>query len=111
MRRFSPNPEATKEANFTDHRSYVSSRQHPGSDHACMYLKGDDVAQARRRVFERERGRCWKCGAYYGWEFGHLRHLHGGNGEERCWCDENLGWGCPKCHMAEHGRVPRWVEK
>ncbi len=109
MRTFSKNPEATALANFTDKRSYVSFRIHPGSRHPCQFLKGDDVEQIRRLIFEREKGRCWKCGAYYGWEYGHLRHLKGGIGADRCWCPENLGWGCPKCHLLiEHKREPQW---
>lgn len=107
-RTFKINREATKAAAFLDRRSYVSLRIHPATEHPCIFLKGKDVEIVRLRIFEREKGRCWNCGAYYGWNYGELRHLEGGNGAERCWCDENLGWGCPKCHHLEHGRFPRW---
>ncbi len=100
----------TAERRFLDPKSYIGQRVHPGTDHPCQYLKGKDVGVVRLLIFERERGRCWNCGAYYGWDYGELRHLKGGLGLERCWCPENLGWGCPKCHRSEHVRV-RWSRK
>ena len=103
--RFKRDKVATVHANFLDPRSYVSHRIHPGTAHPCQYLKGKDVEIIRLLVFEKEQGRCWNCGAYYGWNYGELRHLRGGGGAERCWCAENLGWGCPKCHRTEHVRV------
>jgi hypothetical protein len=69
--------EATAARAFTDKKSYVGQRIHPETDHQCVYLFGDDVTQVRRRIFDRERGRCWNCGAYYGWDWGELRHLEG----------------------------------
>jgi hypothetical protein len=110
MPKFKPNREATAAQGFLNTGSYVSFRLHPGTDHPCQFLKGKDVEVIRLAVFEREKGRCWNCGAYYGWNYGHLRHLAGGNGARRCWCPENLGWGCPKCHKSEHVR-PMWTKK
>jgi len=104
---------ATKAAAFLCPRySYISRRIHPGSDppHQCQYLAGDDVGVMRERIFKREEGRCWNCGAYYGLNYGELRHLVGGDKYSRCWCPENLGWGCPKCHRIEHNREPKWGE-
>lgn len=100
----------TEMMGFTDKRSYMGQRIHPNTKHQCQYLFGDDVTQVRRLVFDRERGRCWNCGAYYGWDYGHLRHIVGGRGLQRCFCLENLGWGCPKCHSREHVRV-KWTPK
>lgn len=110
-RTFKKDREATRKAKFLDARSYVSLRIHPETRHACVFLKGKDVESVRNRIFARERGRCWNCGAYYGLQWGELRHLKGGNGADRCYCDENLGWGCPKCHTLEHGRFPRWYNE
>jgi hypothetical protein len=89
---------------FQDRRSFVSLAGHD-------YLFGRDVEPRRREVFERECGRCWNCGAYYGWDYGHLEHIQGGYGPQRCWCAHNLRWGCPKCHMKHHGRYPRFGEE
>lgn len=97
--------DATTMMGFTDPRSFVGYRIHPETHHACIYLFGDDVTQIRRVIFDREQGICWRCRAYYGWEQGELRHLVGGLGLQRCWCHENLGWGCPACHKTEHVQV------
>ena len=105
MPRFKPDPVATAEAGFTDHRSYVSFRLHPDTNHPCVFLKGDDATQMRRVIFEREKGICWRCKRFVDWEWGELRHLKGGNGAGRCWCPENLGWGCGPCHRTEHVQV------
>jgi len=101
---------ATAHANFLDSRSYVSHRLHPSTEHPCIYLKGKDVGVARLQVFEREKGICWNCGKYCGWDEGEMHHLVGGLGAKRCWCQANLGWNCRKCHREKHVRV-RWRKK
>lgn len=88
---------ATDSRNFQDARSYVSLAGHD-------YLFGRDVEARRREIFERDAGRCWRCGAYYGWNYGHLYHIQGGRGPQRCWCIHNLRWSCPKCHRERHVR-------
>jgi len=96
--------ETTKDKRYVDGRSFVS---HGGHE----YLFGRDVEPRRRQVFDRESGRCWNCGAYYGWDYGHMDHIIGGRGPQRCWCLHNLRWSCPKCHVVRHGRYPRFGEK
>jgi len=103
--RFKPDREATAAAHFLDSKSYVSHFTHPGTNHQCIFLRGKDVEIARMEVFEREKGRCWKCGAYYGWKYGHLHHKEGGLGARRCWCESNLEWSCPRCHREHHVHV------
>lgn len=103
---------AYKDGVFLDakKRSYVGSNLHPGTDHLCWYLKGVDASLQRDRVFERDKGKCQVCGAYYGIEWGECHHLKGGLGKQRCWCMENLAWSCPKCHRSKHVR-PMWTPR
>lgn len=115
---FKRDPVATLERQFVDRDSYVSFRLHPGTDHPCIYLAGDDVLQARRRIFDRDKHKCslrLVCkgieilpfeGSIY--DRGHLEHLNGGDGADRCWCDENLRLACYGCHVVKDGRQPRW---
>lgn len=100
----------TKAAKFLDPRSFIVQNLHPNTNHACVYLKGKDVGPARLRIFERDKGRCQACGAWYGWDWGELHHLKGGLGLQRCWCPENLAWSCPKCHRSVHAR-PLWTPR
>jgi len=100
---------ATQMAGFLDKRSYISFRIHPGTQHACIFLKGKDVEVMRRLVFQREQGHCQVCRAYYGWNYGEMDHIVGGRGPQRCWCAENLRWLCPEHHRARHVLV-RWKE-
>ena len=107
---FKRDKELTAAAHFLDPRSYISRHLHAGTAHNCRFLRGKDVEIARMEVFEREKGRCWNCGAYYGWNYGEMHHLEGGLGAQRCFCPENLGWACPRCHRARHVGV-RWTKR
>jgi len=111
--------ELTRMMGFTDKRSYVhASRVHPGTSHRCQYLAGDDVAQIRRVIYDRDNHRCQLrlvCtgvqplpfeGSIY--ERAHLEHEKGGNGLQRCWCHENVRISCYACHVVKDGRQPRW---
>lgn len=101
---------ATKAAHFLSKFSYVSLRIHPGTNHQCVYLAGDDCGVRRRDVFARDSYRCVDCGGNINWEIGQL--AHGGSTKvSRCWCFENLRTKCYACHMVkEHGRFPRFGE-
>src|SRR5262245_40822994 len=97
--------DATKAMGFKDKKSFVSMAGHE-------YLFGRDTETRRKEVFEDARGRCWHCGAYYGWYYGEMDHIRSGYGPQRCWCFTksrcvNLRWSCPKCHRERHGRYPR----
>ena len=100
----------TESADFLDKRSYIGQRVHPGTDHQCDYLRGDDARLRRMDVFVRDHGRCQNCGAWYGWEWGEMHHLKGGLGLDRCWCMENLAWSCPQCHRSKHVQ-PMWSKR
>ena len=100
--------EATRARRFLSRNSYVSFRVHPGTKHCCQYLKGKDVEPMRLHIFERDKGKCGVCGAYYGWAFGEMDHIEGGYGPQRCDCAENLRWLCPKCHRTKHHRDIQW---
>jgi 5-methylcytosine-specific restriction endonuclease McrA len=99
-------PEATAQARFRDPRSYVGFRTHPETEHACVYLFGEDVGERRDAIREKYEGNCSYCGEYC-WFSGELHHKVGGLGPQRCWCFENLTWSCKRCHEAEHGRTIR----
>jgi 5-methylcytosine-specific restriction endonuclease McrA len=113
--------ELTQAANFTDHRSFVGQRIHPGTAHNCIYVRGDDVEQVRRRIYDRDGGRCTlkiQCAGakvlpFDGtvWERWHLEHEVGGLGLSRCWCDENLRGTCNPCHRLKDKRDPRWTKR
>jgi len=111
-RTYKKDREATARAHFKDPRSYVSLRIHPGQRFACVYLKGEDVGAVRERI------RCWynyscaECGRYCS-ETGHLHHIVGGLGAQRCWCEVNLIWLCELCHKDKHVQISwsRWAKK
>ena len=109
--RFKPDPVATAEANFCDHRSYVSFWLHPGTLAGHQYLFGDDVTQARRQVYEQAKGQCYQCKRKLDWDEAHMDHIQGGLGASRCYCIQNLRLACPGCHTEKHGRFPRWREQ
>jgi 5-methylcytosine-specific restriction endonuclease McrA len=96
--------ETTARAGFRDPRSYVGFRIHPDTEHACVYLFGEDVGERRAEIRARHNARCVFCGAYC-WVFGELHHVDGGLGPQRCWCYENLTWACGECHRVQHGRM------
>ena len=118
---FKRDKQATEAAGFVDRDSYISHRVHPGTDHQCQYLKGDDVEQIRRKIFDRDRHRCQLklvCTGVRVLPFegdiytrGHLEHEKGGYGAQRCFCMENLRIACYACHVIKHGRYPRFGEK
>lgn len=63
-------------------------------------------AIARRRVYERYDGRCFRCEQPTGYRTGEVHHLvprSQGGGNDRA----NLAWICPSCHHAVHGRKPK----
>ena len=99
--------EATERAGFKDPRSYVclaSFRIHQGTEHPCTYLAGADVGIRRAEVFFLAHYRCAACGRYCPedgelWQRGHLDHIVGGLGAQRCYCYENLQLLCPDCHV------------
>lgn len=113
--------QATELAEFSDPRSFVGKRKHPGTDHPCIYLRGDDVGVLRQRIYERDAHRCTLKLACDGtrelpydgtiWERWHLEHEQGGLGLDRCWCDENVRGACAACHFVKDGRVPRFGER
>lgn len=107
------NKEATKQAGFRDPWSYVSFRVHPGMEHACVYLFGEDRGERRAEVRFHYRGRCVDCGIYC-WIRGEMDHVEGGLGPQRCDCYENLRWRCGpsanNCHAKKHRRITRFGE-
>ena len=104
------NRQLTEAANFHDPRSYVANWNHPGTDHACEYLKGkEDVGARREEIRAFWKGKCAECGRYCP-TFGHLHHIKGGLGKQRCWCRENLIFLCGPCHKDKHVSV-RWTRK
>lgn len=75
-----------------------------------VILKGAEMTQLRRDVFERAEGRCevathWgRCNTYAawdGWQHGELSHridkAHGGSDSI-----ENCLWSCAPCHRRRH---------
>lgn len=100
----------TKASKFLDKRSFVGQRLHPGTTHSCLYVRGKDVAPIRRAIFQRDKGKCQICGAWYGEAWGEMHHLVGGLGLVRCFCPENLAWSCPRCHRSKHVR-PMWTPR
>jgi hypothetical protein len=97
--------EATRAAGFLSRYSYISLRIHPGTDHQCRYLAGDDVVVARKACFERDHYRCTEpnCGRCVSWETGEMDH--GGKTKvQRCSCPENLHTKCGRCHRKKHNR-------
>lgn len=97
-------PETTRLRMYLNSKSYVSFAGHE-------YLFGEDVSLRRAEIFKRDKGKCYRCGAYYGWDYGHMDHVEGGLGPQRCDCPHNLQWACPKCHSKKHNREPRWSRK
>lgn len=73
-------------------RSYVSNAGH-------YYLEGEDVGKRRHEIYERDGGRCQKCGRWLVEEYAQLSHKKGGNGPQRCWCPHNLETLCRPCHI------------
>jgi hypothetical protein len=114
--------QATAERNFQDERSYVAGeRMHPGTEHPCQYLAGDDVGPFREAIYKRDGGRCQLRLTCDGeavlpldgsiWERWHLEHEQGGIGQSRCWCPENVRGACYACHQVKDGRQPRWTKR
>lgn len=110
---FRKDVEATKAMHFESRYSYVSLRQHPGSDHACQYLAGlIDIGIRRTQVFMRDEFRCASCGEKVdtnipSWHPDSAHLAHGGHSKvTRCWCLENLSLKHKRCHGANdhHGR-------
>jgi len=111
----------TDAANFEDDRSFIGQRIHPGTDHNCRYLRGDDVKPMRQAIYARDGGRCTlklKCDGsrvlpFDGevWERWHLEHEIGGLGLQRCFCEENLRGACFSCHQIKDGRQPCWTNR
>ena len=111
----------TEAANFEDPRSFIGKRIHPGTQHNCLYVRGDDVRPVRVAIYARDGGRCTlklKCdgsrvlpfdGSIY--ERWHLEHKVGGLGLQRCFCPENVRGACWDCHQAKDGRQPRFTTR
>jgi hypothetical protein len=105
--------ELTACAGFVDPRSFVALWKHPGTNHPCVYLFGVDKGPQRRKIFERDKGRCQletpACKGYQGWDRGQWHHIKGGRGNQHCDCLENALWSCGPCHRQKHVR-PRFGE-
>jgi len=101
--------QATIDRQYLDPRSYVATWNHPGTDHPCEYLRGEDKTARRRQIFERDKGQCQiegpGCRGYRGWDYGEWHHLQGGLGKQHCDCMENGVWACGPCHRAQHVQV------
>lgn len=119
-RQFRPDKHATRNRHYLSRYSYVSTRLHPGTNHACEYLAGQDCETRRLEAFERDGYKCVDCGKRVIWESGYPNsgHLaHGGNTKiTRCWCLENLKTKCFTDHIIrEHNREvkfgPAWTRK
>lgn len=89
---------------FKDPRSYVGFRVHPGTSHCCVYLFGRDVSEVRWRIYQRDEGKCFKCGEFVEFFFAELEHEVGGDSRDRCYCDENLRIADGACHRIKDGR-------
>lgn len=97
----------TEARHFKDKRSYVGFRVHPGTSHCCVYLKGVDAREAKLRIYQRDEGKCFRCGEWVCISFADLEHEVGGDSRERCWCDENLRIADGRCHRIKDGRNVR----
>ena len=67
-----------------------------------LRLKGQALADLRRRVFTRDGWRCAICFTACSWTSGHLAHIQsrGAGGSDT---EENTRLLCGDCHRAEHG--------
>jgi hypothetical protein len=108
--------EATATAGFLDPLSYCK-RSKDGE--MQTFLFGRDMAELRRRVFERSRGYCevpihgiqnGRCQRCITWETMELHHsptrAQGGDDSE-----ESTMASCKRCHIAVHNRQTRWTKK
>jgi len=96
--------EATKAKQYFDSRSFVST-------HGDEYLKGMDLGQRRREVYDRSKGRCQlqnspRCRGWISWETMEMDHIQGGlvGRNDNL---ENLRAVCAPCHRHRHVQV-RW---
>lgn len=96
--------QATLAASFKDGRSYVRGD-------GGLKLYGEDMALQRRKVYDRDRGRCMiiaspRCRGFASWDNGEMDHIlsrgKGGGDEEK-----NLRWACAPCHRYIHVH-PKW---
>ena len=101
----SKDAESTKARDYVSRYSYVSFRVHPGAEHQCEYLAGEDCAERRRLVFERDNYKCVDCGRPVNIFTGELDHIGGNTKVTRCWCPESLQTRCHDCHVKRHGRI------
>ena len=74
-----------------------------------LRLKGQELADLRRRVFTRDGWMCCECGRVCSWTSGHLAHIQsrGAGGSDT---EENTRLLCRFCHFLEHAGgkpVPR----
>lgn len=75
-------------------------------------LYGKERSELRKKVFERDKGKCQECGCsaplydvdnqFDRIHCGHMCHIKstGAGGEDTL---ENVRWLCSKCHGKEHG--------
>lgn len=68
------------------------------------YLKGVDVGNRRREVWERDKRRCVVCTVYVTWEKAHLDHIAKNYGQKRWDNADNLRILCQKCHIGPGGK-------
>lgn len=73
--------------------SYISNAGH-------YYLFGPiDCGKRWHEIYERDAGRCQKCGKWVSKGKAELSHKQGGLGPQRCWCAHNLEILCRPCHI------------
>jgi hypothetical protein len=99
----------TEEMNYIDPRSFLGLDGHE-------YLRGDDISERRRQVWQFAGGYCQVkqapgCSGLVSWVDGELHHKQGGlvgRNDDM----ENLLWSCMACHRYEHrNRNPRFSQR
>lgn len=72
------------------------------------YLRGVDVGNRRRQIWERDKRKCVKCLSYVTWEGFEMHHLEKFAGRRFDNAD-NLVTLCRKCHQSGHIQV-QWTK-
>ena len=96
-------PEQMAEHGFRDPRSRVLWKT------GRVILRGADMTELRRKVYQRAGGRCEvmrrgkRCNRFAAWDgFGHGELSHDKHGASRNDTPETVLWSCRECHENRH---------